>query len=129
MDEAALNVLPKRVLDAAFKVHSTLGPRLLESAYSACLLFELRKAELKVQVEVAVPIMYSGQKLTEVGYRLDMLVEGELIIELKAVEAIAPLHEAQLVSYLKLSGHRLGLLINLNVPHLRDGIRRRVNNL
>ncbi len=129
MDEASLNALSKQVLDAAFTVHTTLGPGLLESAYAACLLFELRRAGLRVETEVPVPIVYCEQKLAEVGYRMDFLVEGELIVELKAVEAIAPLHEAQLVSYLKLSNKRLGLLINFNVPYLRDGIRRRVNML
>ena len=129
MDEAALNALSRRILDAAFTVHTALSPCHLGSGYTACLLFELKRACLRVQTEVPVPIVYGGQKLAEVGYRIDMLVEGELVIELKAVEAIAPLHEAQLVSYLKLSNKRLGLLINFNVPYLRDGIRRRVNKL
>ncbi|MEG9434155.1 GxxExxY protein [Terriglobus sp. ADX1] len=129
MDEAALNALSKRVLDAAFAVHTQLGPGLLESAYTACLVFELRQAELLVQTEIPVPIVYRGQKLAEVGYRMDILVEHEVVIEVKSVEAIAPLHEAQLVSYLKLSNKRLGLLINFNVPFLKDGIRRRVNRL
>lgn len=129
MDEAALNALSKRVLDAAFAVHTQLGPGLLESAYTACLVFELGQADLLVQTEIPVPIVYRGQKLAEIGYRMDLLVERELVIEVKSVEAIAPLHEAQLVSYLKLSNKRLGLLINFNVPFLKDGIRRRVNRL
>lgn len=129
MDEAALNALSKHVLDAAFAVHTQLGPGLLESAYTACLVFELRQADLLVQTEIPVPIVYRGQKLAEIGYRMDLLVERELVIEVKSVEAIAPLHEAQLVSYLKLSNKRLGLLINFNVPFLKDGIRRRVNRL
>ena len=129
MTEAELNALSRRVLDAAFAVHSELGPGLLESAYVACLVFELHKAGLTFETEVPVPIVYSGRKLAEIGYRLDILVAGELVVEVKAVEAIHPLHEAQLVSYLKLSGRRLGLLINFNVPSLRNGIRRRVNRL
>jgi len=122
-----LNGLAKRTLDAAFQVHSALGPGLLESAYHACLLYELRQAGLEVRAEVAVPIFYRGVKMTDVGYRIDILVENELVIEVKALEAIAPIHLTQLVSYLKLADKRLGLLLNFNVERMRDGIYRRVH--
>jgi GxxExxY protein len=124
-----LNELAKRALDAAFRVHSVFGPGLLESAYTACLVYELQKADLEVKTEVPVPVVYDHIKLTDVGFRIDILVANELVIEVKALEAIAPVHVAQLVSYLKLSNRRLGLLLNFNVEHLRDGIYRRVNKL
>ena len=129
MDEDGLNRLSKAVLDAAFAVHNELGPGLLESTYKACLAYELSKRGVRSLLEVPVALVYDGQKLADVGYRIDLLAEGELVIEVKAVEAIAPVHKAQLVSYLKLSGKRLGLLLNFNVVHLRDGIVRRVNGL
>jgi GxxExxY protein len=129
MNGESLNQLGKRVLDAAFVVHSSLGPGLLESAYKACLVYELRKTGLHIRVEVPVPMIYDGAKLVDVGYRIDVLVENELIIEIKAIEAIAPVHCAQLLSYLKLADRRLGYLLNFNVLHLRDGIYRRVNGL
>jgi GxxExxY protein len=124
-----LNSLAKRTLDAAFHVHSTVGPGLLESAYMACLVYELRKAGLFVQTEVPVPIVYDGVKLTDVGYRIDILVEKELVIEVKSMETSRPVHLSQLISYLKLSDCRLGLLLNFNVESFRDGIYRRVNRL
>jgi GxxExxY protein len=124
-----LNSLARRTLDAAFHVHSTIGPGLLESAYTACLVYELRKAGLSVATEVPVPIVYDGVKLTGVGYRIDILVENELVIEVKSMETIAPVHLSQLISYLKLSDRRLGLLLNFNVESFRDGIYRRVNRL
>ena len=127
MTEAELNALSKQVLNAAFDVHKVLGPGLLEAAYSSCFAYELSRPNLHFEREVPVPLVYAGKKLADVGYRMDYLVERHLIVELKAVDAIAPVHEAQLVSYLRLSGHRLGLLINFNVALLRDGIRRRVN--
>jgi GxxExxY protein len=127
MDEAALNTLSRQVLDAAFAVHTALGPGLLEAAYEACLLAELRARGLYVEVEVPVPVVYRGEKLADVGYRIDLLVERELVIEIKALETIAPVHKAQLLSYLRLSGRRLGLLINFNVESLRDGIVRKIN--
>jgi GxxExxY protein len=129
MDPAELNGMAKKVLDAAFRVHTALGPGLLETAYTACLVYELRKAGLAVETEIPVPVVYDGVKLADVGYRLDILVQRALVIEVKALEAVAPVHVAQLVSYLKLSGHRLGLLLNFNVPYLKDGIYRRVNGL
>jgi GxxExxY protein len=115
------------VVDAAMRVHTALGPGLLESAYAACLTHELKKRGLKVLCEVPLPVVYDGIKL-EAGYRIDMLVEDVVVVELKAVEAIAPIHQAQLLSYLKLSGKRVGLLINFHVLHLKDGIKRMVND-
>jgi GxxExxY protein len=100
---------------------------LLESSYAACSKYELEKRGLRVETEVPVPLVYDGQKLSDVGYRMDMLVCCELVIEVKAVESLAPVHEAQLLSYLKHSQLRLGLLLNFNVLHRRDGIRRKVN--
>jgi GxxExxY protein len=129
MREAELNPLASKVLDCAFAVHRQLGPGLLESSYKACLAYELAKAGLRVEVELPVPLIYDGQKLADVGYRLDVLVEGTLIVEVKALEAIAPVHRAQLLSYLRLSDRRLGLLLNFNVAYLRDGIARVVNRL
>jgi len=129
LTEAELNGLEKQVLDAAFAVHKSLGPGLLEAAYAACFAYELTQRGITFEREVPVPLVYDGRKLADVGYRMDFLVQRNLIVELKAVDGIAPVHEAQLVSYLRLSGHRLGLLINFNVALLRDGLRRRVNHL
>lgn len=113
----------KLILDAAFKVHSFLGPGLLESAYEACLEQELLNRGVHVQTQVAVPVVYEGKKL-EAGYQIDLLVENCVIVEVKSIEAIAPIHQAQTLSYLRLSGKSLALLINFNVVHLKDGIRR-----
>ena len=123
-----LNRVSGAVVNAAMKVHSALGPGLLESAYEACLLHELRKEGLKVEVQACLPVAYDGVKI-DVGYRVDLLVEDTVIVELKAVETLLPIHEAQLLSYLKLSDKRVGLLINFNVLHLREGIKRMVNRL
>ena len=125
----ALNGLSKDVLDAAFRVHSELGPGLLESTYSACLLYELRKRSFVVKTEVAVPVIYDQVKLVDVGYRMDMLVANELVVEIKAIDGIGPMHRAQLLTYLRHSKKRLGLLLNFNEPYLRDGICRMVNRL
>ena len=114
------------VITAAIRVHSELGPGLLESTYTACLQHELKKAELRSDAQVGLPVVYEGVKL-DVGYRIDLLVEDLVIVELKSVDAIAPVHQAQIISYLKLSGRSLGLLINFNVAHLKDGIKRFVN--
>ncbi|NLX99946.1 MAG: GxxExxY protein [Rhodopirellula sp.] len=122
------NEVSGQIVDAAMKVHTALGPGLLESAYEGCLAYELRKRGLKVGTQVGLPVVYEGVNI-EVGYRIDLLVEDLAIVELKAVDKIAPIHEAQLLTYLKLSGKRLGLLINFNVVHLKDGIKRMVNNL
>jgi GxxExxY protein len=123
-----INEVSGSVVDAAMKVHTALGPGLLESAYEACLLHELRKRGRKVLSQVVLPVVYDGVKI-DVGYRIDLLVEDVVIVELKAVEKLLPIHDAQLLSYLKLGGYRLGLLINFNVLHLKDGIKRKVNNL
>ena len=121
-----LNKISEKIIGAAIQVHSTLGPGLLESAYEACLKYELEKQELKVSSQVVLPVIYDEMKI-DLGYRLDLLVEDSVIVELKAVNKITPIHEAQLLSYLKLSGKRLGLLINFNVILLKDGIKRRMN--
>jgi GxxExxY protein len=109
--------------DAAFKVHKTLGPGLLESVYEACLAHELRQCGIHVETQIALPVIYEGLRL-EAGLRLDMLVANQLIVELKAVEKMNSLFEAQLLTYLKLTGRRLGLLINFNVPLIKHGIKR-----
>jgi GxxExxY protein len=111
------------VITAAMKVHSALGPGLLESAYEACLVYELRKAGLQVAVQTPLPVLYDSLRI---GYRIDLVVENLVIVELKSVDAIAPIHHAQLLSYMKLSGKSLGLLINFNVVHLKDGLKRLV---
>ena len=127
MSPEELNALAKRVLDAGFRVHTEFGPGLLESAYTACLVYELRKAGFDIKTEVPVPVVYDGVKLMDVGFRIDILVENQLIIEVKSLEAIAPVHLLQLVSYLKLADKRIGFLLNFNVEHFRTGIYRRVH--
>lgn len=114
------------VITAAMKVHTAVGPGLLESAYEACLLFELQKAGLRVNSQVPFPLVYEGIRL-DVGYRLDLIVQDMVIVEIKCVEAILPLHKAQLLSYLRLTGKSLGLIINFHIEHLKNGIRRVVN--
>jgi|SRR5579864_3572335 len=113
----------REVITAAMKVHSALGPGLLESAYEACLAYELATAGLKAETQVALPVVYDKVRL-EIGYRIDLLVQDLVIVELKSVETVAPICHAQILSYLKLSGKSLGLLINFNVPHLKEGIKR-----
>lgn len=113
----------KQIVDSAIKVHTALGPGLLESAYQQCLAYELRQRGLRVETEVPQPVTYEGQHL-EVGYRLDMLVENKVIIENKAVDHILPIHEAQLITYLKLRDLWLGFLINWNVIRVKVGIKR-----
>jgi GxxExxY protein len=113
----------KAVLDAAFKVHTALGPGLLESVYETTTAYEVRKTGLMVATQVSLPIFYDGQELAS-GLRLDMLVEKCVIVELKSVETMNPVYEAQIMTYLRLSGVRLGFLINFNVKHLKDGIKR-----
>jgi GxxExxY protein len=122
-----INDITGQIIDAAMKVHTRLGPGLLESSYEACLAYELAKRELRVRSQVAQPIIYDEVRL-DVGYRLDLLVEEAVIIELKAVETVLPIHRAQLITYLKLSDKHVGLLINFNVVRLKDGIERLVNN-
>jgi GxxExxY protein len=118
----------RQIVDAAIKVHRALGPGLLESAYQACLAYELRKRGLQVMCEVLLPVMYDGQKI-DAGYRIDMLVENCVIVENKAVAELLSIHQAQLLTYLKLSDCRLGFLLNWNVPLMKQGIKRMVNNL
>lgn len=122
-----INEITGVIVDAAMKVHTALGAGLLESAYAACLKYKLIKRGLKVLSQVEMPVMYDGVRL-DVGYRLDLLVEDLVIVELKAVERLLPIHESQLHSYLKLSGLQVGLLINFNVQHLRNGIKRIIKN-
>ena len=123
-----INQVSGEIVDAAIMVHTALGPGLLESAYEACLAYELRKRGLKVRTQVALPVIYEDVHL-DVGYRLDLLVEESVVVELKSVTAIESIHKAQLLSYLKLSDKRLGLLLNFNVELLKDGITRMANNL
>jgi len=117
--------LTDAVIGAAIEVHKALGPGLLESAYAECLAFELKLRGLSVTREVPLPLIYKDVRL-ECGYVLDIVVNNELVLELKAVEKLAPVHEAQLLSYLRISGKRKGLLINFHVPVVKDGIKRMV---
>jgi GxxExxY protein len=121
----ALNDISYKIIGCAYTVHSELGPGLLESTYETCMVYELRKQGLKVEKQKSLPVIYQGIKL-DAGYRIDLLVEDKIIIELKSVEAIAPVHEAQLLTYLKLANIKLGLLINFNVKDLKKGIKRRL---
>ena len=121
-----VNQVTGSVVTAAIRVHSLLGPGLLESAYQACLAHELKKRGLAVASQVGLPVVYDGEKI-ELGYRMDLVVENIVIVEIKCVEAIHPVHHAQLLSYMRLSGMNVGLLINFHVAHLRDGIKRMVN--
>lgn len=118
-----LNKITGKIIGCAIEVHRLLGPGLLESAYEECLLFELKEAVLKAERQVAVPVVYKEIKL-ECGYRIDILVENTVIIELKTVEEFAPVHEAQILTYMKFAGKETGLLINFNVTLLKNGIRR-----
>ena len=115
--------ITERIIGAAMTVHRELGPGLLESAYRACLVYELGRRGLRAEQEVRLPVRYKGIDL-RLGYRLDLLVEDQIIIELKAVKALSPIHEAQLLTYLKLAEREVGLLLNFNVPLLKHGIRR-----
>jgi GxxExxY protein len=120
--------ITERIIGAALKVHSALGPGLLESAYEACLAFELAEGGFNVQRQKPLPLTYRGVGL-DCGYRLDLLVEDAIIVEIKAVQSLAEIHRAQLLSYLKLSGYKVGLLINFNVVSLRSGIRRVLHDI
>jgi GxxExxY protein len=117
------NKLSKEILNAAFLVHSELGPGLLESAYEACLIHELRNKNLLVEVQKPMPLIYHGLHL-ETGYRIDILVENKVIVEVKSLESILPVHWAQVLTYMKLSECNLGLLLNFNVKSLKEGIKR-----
>lgn len=113
----------KKVLDCSFKVHSALGPGLLESAYEECLYYELLESGLAVKKQFPMPLVYKEVKL-DAGYRIDLLVENKVVIEIKSIESLADIHMAQILTYLKLSGCKLGLLVNFNVSHLKEGIKR-----
>jgi GxxExxY protein len=123
---SSANEVSHTIITAAMKVHSELGPGLMESTYTACLQHQLYEAGVRSVAQVGLPVVYHGVRL-ELGYRMDLLVEELVVVEIKSVEAVSPVHQAQLLSYLKLSGKSLGLLINFNVVHLKDGIRRFVN--
>ena len=120
------NEITYQIIGCAFRVHSALGPGLLESTYEACLHQELVFSGLKVARQVPLPVVYKEEKL-DIGYRVDLIVEDSIILELKAVDEINPVHKAQLLTYLKLSDHQLGLLINFNVKDLKTGITRMIN--
>ncbi len=123
-----IEAVASQIVDSAIKVHRTLGPGLLETAYQQCLIHELRKRGLQVEYELQLPVIYDGIRI-DAGYRIDMLVEGCVIIENKAVDHLLPVHEAQLLTYLKLRDCRLGFLLNWNVQLMKNGIKRMVNNL
>ncbi len=120
------NQIAKIIFDLGLKIHRNLGPGLLESAYEECLFYEIRKLGLKVEKQKALPLIYEEVKL-EVGYRIDLLVESKLIIEMKSVESLSDIHLAQVLTYLKLSGCKLGLLINFNINLFKNGVRRVIN--
>ena len=120
--------LSNKVIGAAIEVHKVLGPGLLESAYEECLVYELKIAGIEFERQAALPVVYKDIRL-DCGYRLDVVIDKAIILELKAVETIMPIHEAQILTYLKLSGLKLGLLLNFNVPFMRNGIKRIVNGL
>ena len=120
------NEISGKVVDAAMKVHSALGAGLLDSAYEACLAYELNQRGFRTASQLPLPVIYRGVRI-DLGFRLDILVENLIVVEIKAVDVITPVHQAQLPTYLKLSQKHVGLLINFNVVHLRDGIRRMVN--
>ncbi len=122
------NEISKIIVDCAFKVHKELGPGLLESTYEACLIYELTSAGLKVESQTVLPVRYKDIKI-DCGYRLDLIVENKVIVELKAIDALNNAHSAQLLTYLKLTGCRLGLLINFNMELIKLGIKRIVNQL
>ena len=118
--------LTSRVIGLAISVHRELGPGLLESAYEECLCFELKQSSIVFARQVQLPVWYKGIRL-DCGYRLDVVVQGRLIVEIKAVDQLMPIHDAQLLTYLRLSGHKVGLLMNFNTTVLKDGIRRFVS--
>jgi GxxExxY protein len=122
-----LNEISGEIIAAALKVHSAIGPGVLESVYQTCLLHELQQRGLNVASQVVLPVHYDNLKLDS-GYRIDLLVENRIIVELKCVETLMPIHKAQLLTYLRLANKPLGLLLNFNVVHLRDGIKRVLNN-
>jgi len=126
-EEERLNKITKTIIGVAINVHRELGPGLLESAYEACMVYDLAQSGLKVEQQKPLPIVYRGVKL-ECGYRLDLMIENEVIVEIKSIEKLLPIHQAQLMSYLKLTDCKVGLLINFNVNIMKNGIKRVVNN-
>ena len=126
-EKEELNRITQTIIGAAIDVHKILGPGLLESAYEACLVYELLHSGIKVEQQKPLPLVYKQVSL-DCGYRLDILVEEKVVVEIKSVDTLLPIHEAQLLSYLKLTGCKVGLLINFNVKVLTHGIIRRVNN-
>lgn len=122
------NDIGSAIVAVAMKVHSHLGPGLLESAYGACVAHELRKADHSVRQEVALPIHYDGLRIDN-GYRIDLLIDERVVVELKAIESVLPVHRAQILSYLRLGGYKLGYLLNFHVAHMRDGVTRLANGL
>ncbi len=127
MDRTELDRVSGQVVSAAIRVHTELGPGLLEGAYQACLVHELKTRGLHVQAQITLPLQYRGTTI-DIGYRVDLLVCNAVIVEVKAISRLLPIHEAQLLSYLRLGGYSVGLLINFHVPSLRDGIRRLVHH-
>jgi GxxExxY protein len=119
-----LNQLSSQVIKAAIQVHKTLGPGLLESVYQACMCIELRHMGMKVQAQLPIPVLYRGQKVDEEGFRLDLLVEDTIIVELKSAEKVQDVHKKQILTYLRLTGRPLGLLINFNETQIKNGITR-----
>lgn len=128
MDDKHLNQITERIIGSAIEVHRNLGPGLLESAYEACLYFELLEAGLEVERQKSIPLVYKKVTL-ECGYRVDLFIEHAVVVELKVIDKVEPVHKAQLLSYLRLMDCRLGLLINFNVKLLKNGIYRIVNKL
>lgn len=121
-----LDQITRQIIGAAIEVHKVLGPGLLESAYEACLAHELRQSGYKIEQQMPLPVIYKGVKL-DCGYRLDLVVEDSVIVEIKAIEQLAPIHDAQVISYLRLADKRVGLLINFHVRLLKNGVKRIVN--
>lgn len=125
--EENLNKITETIIGVSINIHRALGPGLLESAYEACMVYDIAKAGLQVEQQKPLPIVYRGVKL-DCGYRLDLMIENKVIVEIKSLEKLLPIHQAQLMSYLKLSDCKVGLLINFNVKVLKNGIKRVVNN-
>jgi GxxExxY protein len=123
-----LNFLSSKIIQTAINVHKEVGPGLLESVYQACMLKELRDMELKVQAELPVPVVYRGELMSHEGFRIDLMVEDRVVVELKSVEAVQPVHKKQLLTYLRLTNKELGLLINFGEVLLKKGIHRIINS-
>ena len=123
----SINIISGQIIKAAIEVHKNLGPGLLESTYESCLIHELIDSGLCVRSQVALPVLYKGKSI-DAGYRIDLLVEDQVILELKAVDRLLPIHSAQILTYLKLSGLKVGLLMNFNTERMKEGIHRFINN-